>query len=182
MRKQFAMLTIAFLMSAYAVAEVQEASSLDESFSASITGEAAQVEMLKGGACSQIKATDAQKTALKAAFQQFEASKKTLEANAKTAHMNYFKLVSDAKADFATAQAAATAVSNTVSDMMAAKLAFKTQVLFQILTPEQRGPAIKCEMQHRKHRKHRGGKGGGHKGGHKKPAPKAAIDEISIVE
>lgn len=179
MRRQFGILAITLLMSGLAFAEAQEAAAIDESFSASLSGEAATVEVLKAGPCSQIKATEAQKAAMKKAFQEFQTSAKGLRASAKAAHMQYFKLVSEPKVDVATAQAAANDVATSAAHLMAARLNFKTQVLFQILTPEQRGPAMKCEMQHRKHKKHRHGHQ--HKA-HKKPAPKMLTEEFESSE
>ncbi len=129
----------------------------------------------KTGPCSQINLTDAQKAQIKDAFGSFETAKVTLQANVKLARMAYYKAISTPATDVATAQAAAGAVTDAISRAISARLGFKTQVLFQIMTADQRIPALKCEAMHRKHRRH--GRKGHNKG---KGKGKTQQDEESI--
>jgi len=117
--------------------------------------------------------TNEQKEKLREAVFKFKENKIQLEKDIKLARLNFDKLASDPSSDAKMAKAAAQEIADHVSKMVAAKFALKTQILFQILTPEQRKEKFF-------HQIHKGGHWGHH--GKKSQGPHGKHDEASMNE
>jgi Spy/CpxP family protein refolding chaperone len=105
------------------------------------------------GFCSNLKLSSEQKAKMKEALFNFKSIKIDLKANLEKSKLTYEKLVSNPKTTAEEAKAASEQVSDNLAKLMAARIAMKNQIAFEILTPEQRPVALKCEM-HRKHHWH----------------------------
>lgn len=101
--------------------------------------------------CKKVNLTDEQKAAIDTAHTAFKKNMVQLKADAKTAFINYEESVSNVATVRADADAAATAINDAVGKVVAAKTAHVTAVLYDILQPEQRGPAIDCLKAKKKH-------------------------------
>ncbi len=72
------------------------------------------------------------------------SQKSIFRAQLEKARLKYEKIVSSASSDYKAAKAASQEVSDSLSKLIAAKNAFKLTIAFQVLKPEQRGPAVAC--------------------------------------
>ena len=120
---------------------------------AALADEATSASAPKTNPCSQIKLTDAQKTQIKAARANFETANAPLKAAIKTARSNYYKMAVDPKSDSALAATSSQAVTSAVTKELDARQTLKTEVLFNVLTQEQRGPFLKCQALRKKFRR-----------------------------
>lgn len=114
------------------------------------------------GPCGKLKLTDEQKAKIKDEGFKFKESEIDLRAQLEKARLKYRKIMASPGTDYKAAKAASQEVSESLSKLIAAKRDFKTRVAFQVLNPEQRGPAMACEWHrkggfgHGKHRHHHG--------------------------
>lgn len=111
--------------------------------------------------CAEVKLTDEQKATLHNAGFEFKKSMVTLKGNVKIAGMTYEHTLSSGATARADGDAAAAAVNDSIAKLVAAKTAFGSSVFYDILTAEQRAPAMAClkAMKQHRHGKH------GHKHG-----------------
>jgi hypothetical protein len=123
---------------------------------------------MKAGPCAAVKLTDAQKAQIKTAMTNFKAANTPLLAAVKAARAAFSANVADSKADLATAQTTTAALATAQAAEQSARLTLKTEILFSVLTPDQRKPALACERliqrrmaAHRHHHGHHGGKPSG---------------------
>jgi Spy/CpxP family protein refolding chaperone len=109
-------------------------------------------------ACQKANVTEEQKGQIKAAFQAARREKVELKAQAQLARLDYAALISNPNATAQGASDAGNKVVETVSKLIAAKTALKTNILFNILKADQREPAVKCAkiLKHRHHGRHHG--------------------------
>jgi Spy/CpxP family protein refolding chaperone len=107
-----------------------------------------------GGWC-HLNLSDEQKASMKAESFKFKEARIDLEAELKHSRLDYVKLMSDPKADYKSAKAAADLVAKNMSRLIAQKQAFRTEIAFKIFNQDQRMEALKC---HRGHRRGFGGK------------------------
>jgi len=113
-------------------------------------------EEKKPGPCQQMKITEAQKASLKTAFIAHKKAQIQIEAELKTAGLDYFVALGEIPGAKGSAEKASTALSGSVGKMVNGHLAFANQIFFDILTPEQRKPALQCAkliMEHHKKEK-----------------------------
>lgn len=125
-----------------------------------------KIESAGGKHCEMKKdlmLTKEQREKMRKAFFKFQEEKINLEAAIKRARLNYVKVVSDSSSNADAAKAAAQEIANSLSKMVAAKLALKTQISYEILTEKQR-KARAFSMLMRGHWKHhRNGRRDGHR-------------------
>lgn len=117
------------------------------------------------GPCKQINPTDDQKTAIGALMTDVKTQMQPLHEKFVTAHTAYVQLIGDANATLADADAQMAEMNAAGSGMMSVKGAAVNKVLFEILTPDQRGPAAKCMVIMMRH---------AHRHGGHRPAPQPA--------
>jgi len=103
--------------------------------------------------CGDIKLTDAQKASLKAAFVGYKKAQIQSQANLKIARIDYIMSLSDTKGTKTTAETAATAFGGAKAKISANHLGFANEILFDILTADQRKPALVCMHHFHKHMK-----------------------------
>ncbi len=116
-----------------------------------LTGE---TENLRGAPCSDLNLTDEQKQAIGSAFIAHKKATIQDEADFKIAQIDYIVALMDTTGDKAKADAAAAALATTTSATVSAHLGFVNELLFTVLTLEQRRPALKCMKAMKDHMKH----------------------------
>lgn len=114
------------------------------------------------GPCSQIKLTDAEKASLKTARANYQTANAPLKAAVKAARQGYFKMATDPKTASADALTSSQALADSMSKMQATRLQFQTEVLFNVLTQEQRKPYLQCQALRKKFRQRSHGQGQAH--------------------
>lgn len=100
--------------------------------------------------CPGLTLDDTQKASLKTAMFNFQKGMNLAKAETKNAMMDYGMTLSDAASTRDQGVAAGTAVKDAFNKMGDLKMNFEIGVFYDILKPEQRGPAMKCAMQHMK--------------------------------
>jgi len=95
-------------------------------------------------ACREIKPTDAQKAAIRDALVQHRRDGIALAAALKTAHLDLATTLANPSSTREQANAAATKVSEALGDVAEARSSLKLDILYNVLTTEQREPALKC--------------------------------------
>jgi LTXXQ motif family protein len=109
----------------------------------------------KASPCAQIKLTDAQKAQIKAGAANYKKAAKVLFAKVKADKAAFEKVAVNKASTVPAAQAASQALSTDMAQVFATKQAFRAEVLFQVLTADQRAPAIACQkLMAKKHRRH----------------------------
>ncbi len=129
-------------------------------------------------ACQDVKLTDAQKQAIHMAMFDAQRAAVQLQANLKMSGMDYMKNLVAPEGNADQADKLGTDLSGNVAALVKNKLDFQNKVFFSILSPEQRHPALICEMMMRKMMMHKklakmcqdmhhghGGHDGDHNGG-----------------
>jgi len=101
--------------------------------------------------CPNLKLSEEQKGKMKEAMFNFREKKIDLKAALEKSKLSYERLLSDPQTDYKTAKTAADEISANKSKLISAKQDFKTSVAFEILKPEQREPALKCEKRRKHH-------------------------------
>jgi hypothetical protein len=104
----------------------------------------------KPGACGEIKLTDAQTQSLKKAFIGHKKAQIQSQADLKIGGSDYLVAVMDTKGTKQAADTASTALGGAVAKMATNHMGFANEVLFDILTPDQRRPALMCMHQFHK--------------------------------
>jgi Spy/CpxP family protein refolding chaperone len=133
-------------------------------------------------ACADAAITPDQHKSIMDAVYAAERERVKTQADLKLAIMDYMHTVSDEKSVAADGDKAGAMITDGVTKMVAAKVALKNNIIYTILTPEQRTKAVQCMMimdrveMHKKLEKmckmlpSNPGHGGGH-GGHHGPQP-----------
>ncbi len=96
--------------------------------------------------CAKVNPSDAQKVQLQGAFFQHRKDMVTLDANMKLAMLDFESLVHDSTADGNAADTASQKIAAALGAIAASKAALDSNVLFKIMTPEQREPAFECQQ------------------------------------
>ena len=157
--KHFSFLILAFCLSASASTPVTESDALqiDElnlvALEQALNLESTWDEASLKGACGEIKLTDAQKTSLKAAFIGHKKAQIQGQADLKIAKLEYLVALTTAPGTKVSAETASTALGSAVAKMATNHLGFANEILFDILGPDQRKPALICMAQLHKHMK-----------------------------
>ncbi len=94
--------------------------------------------------CAKLALTDAQIADLKKAFIALKRATIQDKADLAIAKLDYFVALSDTKSSKAVATTTSEALSTAVGAMVKAHLAFVNDVVFDILTVDQREPALGC--------------------------------------
>lgn len=104
------------------------------------------------GACAKLNLDDAQKDALKKSVFEYKSAMIDLKASMKKAMLNYvgFALNLDGKAKEKNLAEITQQVLTAKSQVTEKKMAFKNEVLFDILKEDQRGTGLKCMLQIKK--------------------------------
>lgn len=97
-------------------------------------------------ACEDAKVTDDQKTKIREAVYQSETTKAQLEANLKVAFLNYGHTLADSTSTLTAAQTAEATLTDSISKMATNRIDLKNNILYNILTADQRRPALACMM------------------------------------
>ncbi len=105
------------------------------------------------GACGEIKLTDAQKDSLKIAFVGHKKAQIQSDAALKIARIDYILSLTDTKGTKTTAETASTAFGAAKAKISTNHMAFANEILFDILTADQRKPALVCMHQIHEHMK-----------------------------
>lgn len=117
--------------------------------------------------CHQMNLTDTQKTAIHETLMKAKREAITTGATLKLAKMDYEALLVSTTADAAAADAASAKIMEAKTKLMNNKMAAKNNILFTILTAEQRPTAVKCmKLMHRMMRRHAHGQQGHQQGQH----------------
>lgn len=115
------------------------------------------------GPCSKVKLDAGQKKKIKDALFKYEDARIGLKADLEHAKLKQKQVLADAKSDLKAGQDASASIVDAKSKLTASREAFKNQIVFEILKPEQRESYHVCEMvSHHHHGKH--GFRGGDKG------------------
>lgn len=175
MKRIFLVVSLLSLVGAYAMAN-EEVTATEDGIELGLDMDA-PTPAPKANPCAQINLTEAQKAQIKAGAQNFKAAQKTLFAKVKTDREAFEKLVLDRGAALPAAQQASQNVAADMGQVIAARQAFRTEILLQVLTAEQRAPALACQKMmakmhrhhcHHHHHHHKGGHGNGNgQGGQK---------------
>lgn len=112
-------------------------------------------------ACTDAAFTDDEKTKIQDAVYTSMKDQIQLQANLKIAAMTYAHTVVDKTTDLTAAQTASTALTDAITKLSDAHLALGNDILYNIVTADQRANTFKCLMALHKH----GGRGGKHGGG-----------------
>lgn len=146
-------LLLAFSLSAVAVPNMEELGvpevDMDALEQALSLDEAQEYSWDKPAGCADIKLTDAQKQSLKTAFEGHKKAKAANLAALKTAGTDYVKSLTDTKGTKQTAETASTALGGAMAKLVTNHMGLANEILFDILTPDQRQPALVC--MHRLH-------------------------------
>jgi|GEM_PF-5405774 len=94
--------------------------------------------------CKTINPSDDQKLALKAAFKKHIREAIALKSELKLAAMDFMDTVENQAAGLSEGQASAQVVQDKIGALIASKATLDVAILFDILTFEQREPAVKC--------------------------------------
>jgi Spy/CpxP family protein refolding chaperone len=114
----------------------------------------------KQGPCGKVDLDEAQKAQVRDAVFASEKNKITLKASLQEAILSYKELVVNPSTTVDEANTASTAINTAKSTLGANRSELKNQILFSILRPEQRKPAIACFRFIRKHHHKHDGKDG----------------------
>lgn len=105
------------------------------------------------GPCGEIHLTDAQKATLKTAFLNHKKASITAEAAQKVAGLDYILALTDGAATRQTADTAAGNLAASRAKIATNHMNFGHEVLFDIITVDQRKPALICMHQMHEHMK-----------------------------
>ncbi len=105
------------------------------------------------GPCGEIHLTDAQKATLKTAFLNHKKATIQSEAALKVAGLDYILALTDGAATRATADTAAGNLATAKAKIGTNHMNFGHEVLFDIISADQRTPALKCMHQIHEHMK-----------------------------
>lgn len=101
------------------------------------------------GACSNLKLTNAQRHEIRALIKEFQLSKVDLKAEVKKSKIRYSHVVKDLNSSFADANWASKKISSSVLELVQAKLNLANTIFYDVATPEQRMPLMRCFKAHR---------------------------------
>jgi Spy/CpxP family protein refolding chaperone len=85
-----------------------------------------------------LKLSEEQKVKMREAFFKFRENKIHIKESKELAKLNYQKIMADPSSDIKAAKAAAQELAEHISKMAAVKMGIRNEIIFQILTPEQR--------------------------------------------
>lgn len=96
--------------------------------------------------CDRVGLTDEQKAKIKDERFKFKESEIDLRAQLEKARLKYHKIMETPSSDIKSAKSASQEVSDYQTKLFSAKSAFKNQIAFQVLKPDQRAPAMACGL------------------------------------
>jgi Spy/CpxP family protein refolding chaperone len=108
--------------------------------------------------CKTLNLTADQKTAIHTSMIAAERAKVQLEANLKVTKIDYMSNIASATGDATQADKLSADLGAEIVALAKNKLDFENNVFFKILTPEQRHPALMCEIALKHKMKHHQGK------------------------
>ncbi|MGE0173138.1 MAG: hypothetical protein AB7T49_10145 [Oligoflexales bacterium] len=96
------------------------------------------------GPCAEVNLAPEQKAALKDAIFEFRKELITLKAQVKIAKLTYDHTVTDSATLRTDAETVGNQIRDGVTNVIGAKIGFKTKILYDIVTPDQRLAAYRC--------------------------------------
>lgn len=102
-------------------------------------------------ACMEVKLTDEQKAKIRPEFFANRKAVITAVSNLRLARLDFLQAVLDPASPHPDIAKMTEYVSKNVSDAAASRTSFKGKLFFNILTPEQRTPALKCLILLKRH-------------------------------